>query len=150
VAVCKDLCVSAPLRLGVKICRAEIKGSGRAAAHGARPSPAAAMFRRQRAFANPMPDGFATLLRPGTGALRRLPGTIPFGKRFLARRRKRQPGRSRSPAKTLPCAKGSLGWTKGQRAVEFSARRGRAEKRIRAGTSNIIALQRKNRKNEAP
>jgi len=30
------------------------------------PSPAVAMTRRQRAFANPMPDG----LRPRTGALR--------------------------------------------------------------------------------
>jgi hypothetical protein len=28
------------------------------------------MFRRRRTFANPMPDGFATWLRPGTGALR--------------------------------------------------------------------------------
>jgi hypothetical protein len=34
VAVCQDLCVSAPLRLGVKIGRAEIKGNGRATADG--------------------------------------------------------------------------------------------------------------------
>src|ERR1039458_1163790 len=31
---------------------------------------------------------------------RTIGGTIQFGKRFSARRRKRQPGRSRSPAKT--------------------------------------------------
>ena len=36
VAVCKDLCVSAPLRLGVKIGRAEINGSGRDAGNGSR------------------------------------------------------------------------------------------------------------------
>src|ERR1017187_8656503 len=101
VAVCKDFCVSAPLRFGVKICRAEIKGSGRAAAGGARPSPAAAMSRRQRAFANPMPDGFATLLRPGTGALRRLVEPFRLGKR--------QPGRARSPAKSQPCGQWQFG-----------------------------------------
>jgi hypothetical protein len=37
---------------------------------GVWPCPAAAMSSRRRAFANPMPDGFAALLRPGTGALR--------------------------------------------------------------------------------
>src|ERR1035438_7364520 len=44
---------------------------------GVRPSPAAAMSRWQRAFTNPMPDGFATLLRPGTGALRAVCGATP-------------------------------------------------------------------------
>ena len=39
-------------------------------AGGVWPSPAAAMSSRRRAFANPRPDGFTTLLRPGTGALR--------------------------------------------------------------------------------
>jgi len=36
-------------------------------------SPATAMHERRRALVKPMPAGFATLLRPGTGALR-LPG----------------------------------------------------------------------------
>jgi hypothetical protein len=39
-------------------------------AGGARPSLAEAMSRRQRAFVNPMPECFAALQRPGTGALR--------------------------------------------------------------------------------
>ncbi len=38
---------------------------------GVWPSPATAMHERRRALAKPMPAGFATLLRPGTGALRR-------------------------------------------------------------------------------
>ena len=36
-------------------------------------------------------------------------GTIQFGKRFSARRRKRQPGRSRSPAKSQPCGQWQFG-----------------------------------------
>jgi hypothetical protein len=35
---------------------------------------------------------------------RTIGGTIQFGKRFSARRRKRQPGRSRSPAKMENCS----------------------------------------------
>jgi hypothetical protein len=38
---------------------------------GVWPSSATAMHERRRALAKPMPAGFATLLRPGTGALRR-------------------------------------------------------------------------------
>ena len=40
---------------------------------GVWPSPATDMDERRRALAKPMPFGFATLLRPRTGALR-LPG----------------------------------------------------------------------------
>jgi hypothetical protein len=117
VAVCKDLCVFAPLRLCVKIGRAEIKGSGRAAAGGARPSPAAAMSRRQRAFANPMPDGFATLLGPGTGALRRLLEPFRLGNGFWrdaenGNRDGRAP--QQSPSRAVI---GSLGWTNGAKGV---------------------------------
>jgi hypothetical protein len=36
-------------------------------------------------------------------------GTILFGKRFAARRRKRQPGRARSPAKSQPCGQWQFG-----------------------------------------
>ena len=52
-------------------------------------------------------------------------GTIQFGKRFTARRRKRQPGRSRSPAKTQLVAvrqhrpKAVWGGRTGQRAFEY-------------------------------
>ena len=42
-----------------------------------RPSPATAMHERRRALAKPMPAGFATLLRPGTGALRRSGKNVP-------------------------------------------------------------------------
>jgi hypothetical protein len=38
---------------------------------GVWPSPATAMHERRRALANRMTAGFATLLRPGTGALRK-------------------------------------------------------------------------------
>jgi hypothetical protein len=41
---------------------------------GVWPSPATAMHERRRALAKPMPACFATLLRPGTGALRQSGG----------------------------------------------------------------------------
>src|ERR1039457_3278935 len=40
---------------------------------------------------------------------RSIGGTIQFGKRFSARRRKRQPGRARSPAKSQPCGQWQFG-----------------------------------------
>ena len=46
--------------------------------------------------------------QPGAAVLP-MGGTIQFGKRFLARRRKRQPGRSRSPAMTQPCGQRQFG-----------------------------------------
>src|ERR1035438_1132915 len=77
---------------------------------GVRPSPAAAMSRWQRAFANPMPDGFATLLRPGTGALRAVYGATP----------KTATGTGALPSQ-VPAGRPMAVWggRTGQRAVEF-------------------------------
>src|ERR1035441_4980160 len=51
-----------------------------------------------------------TRLACGVGRrARTVGGTIQFGKRFSARRRKRQPGRSRSPAKSQPCGQWQFG-----------------------------------------
>ena len=46
---------------------------------------------------------------PGDGRTPAIAGTIQFGKRVLARRRKRQPGRARSPAKSQPCGQWQFG-----------------------------------------
>jgi hypothetical protein len=54
-----------------------------------------------------------------------------------------------SPSENSRCQM-PFGWTNGARAFEFSARRGSVEKPISTNTSNMMALQRKTKKHEAP
>jgi hypothetical protein len=63
----------------------------------------------QRAFANPMPDGLATLQRPGTGALRAVFGaTLKTATGTVA-----LPSKDPIGARAQAPAKGNLGWTNG-------------------------------------